>query len=85
MGVIMKWISNVGYVEKEFKGSWSGIYGYGYYAYIKDGLLTIGEERGREGGNLYTGEYNGEDTPYLKDIKKENIELYNSITEYFNK
>lgn len=80
----MEYIVNFGYVEKKFKGSWSGMYGYGYYAYIKDGLLTIGEDRGREGGNLYTGEYKGENTPWLKDIKEENEELYNNIVEYFS-
>jgi hypothetical protein len=46
--------------------------------------LTIGEERGREGGILYRGEYKGENTPYMNNIKEESPALYNSIVQYFN-
>ena len=77
------YIENVGYVEKVFRGSWSGEYGYGYYAFVKEGLLYIGEERGREGGNLYVGYYKGEETPFLRSVKEENEELYNDIVEYY--
>lgn len=71
--------------DKYFKGSFSQLYGYGYYAFVdNDGRLVIGEERGREGGELYRGEYKGEKTPWLSDIKKENVRLYNSIVKYFN-
>lgn len=38
-----------------FKGSASA--GYGYFAYIEDGQLVIGEDWGREGGILYKGPY----------------------------
>ena len=81
----MDYIENHGKVKKLFKGSWSGSYGYGYYAYVdSNGQFVIGEERGREGGELYRGEYKGEKTPWLNDIKKENVRLYNSIVKYFN-
>ena len=35
--------------DKYFEGSWNEDYGYGYYAFVdNNGLLVIGEERGRE-------------------------------------
>lgn len=78
----MDYIANVGYVDKKFEGSWSGIYETGYYAYFKDGLLTIGYESGREGGILYHGEYKGENTPFFGNLKAKNRVLYNSIVEW---
>lgn len=70
--------------DKYFKGSFSQLYGYGYYAFVdSNGQFVIGEERGREGGELYRGEYKGEKTPWLNDIKKENVRLYNSIVKHF--
>lgn len=73
----MEEIPNHGKVKKIFKGSH---FDYGYYAFIdRNGDFVIGEERGREGGELYRGVYKGENTPWLNDIKKENIKLYNSI------
>lgn len=58
----------------------------GFYAYIENDELVIGEDRWREGGELYRGEYKGKkQTPWLKAIKEENIELYNSITTYYGK
>lgn len=78
----MDYIANVGYVDKKFEGSWSGIYETGYYAYFKDGLLIIGYESGREGGDLYCGKYKGEATPFLTNIKMKNKILYNSIVEW---
>jgi len=63
--------------DKYFKGSFSQDYGYGYYAFVdNNGLLVIGEERGREGGELYRGEYKGEKTPWLNDIKEEYDIIY---------
>lgn len=56
---------------------------YGWYAYVEDHELVIGENHPREGGELYRGEYLGDSTPYLCDIKEENVKLYNSITKYF--
>ena len=80
----MEYIKNHGNVKKIFKGSWSQPYGYGYYAYIDNNDdFVIGEERGREGGELYRGEYKGEDTPWLKNIKFEEVTLYNNIVRYF--
>lgn len=69
-------------MEKTFAGS---CYNYGYYAFLKNDLLHIGEERGREGGILYQGEYKGEDTPYLYKVKSKNPKLYNSIVKHFEK
>lgn len=61
----------------------AGFKGIGYYALIKNDEFIIGEERVREGGILYRGEYKGADTPYINDIKNENLKLYNSIINYF--
>ena len=79
----MQYIANHGYVKKLFEGS---NFNCGYYAWIEENdELTIGEERGREGGILYCGEYKGFNTPYMIKIKKENIRLYNSIVSHFDK
>ena len=76
----MEEIINRGKVKKIFKGSH---FDYGYYAFVdRNGDFVIGEERGREGGELYRGVYKGENTPWMNDIKKENIKLYNSIVSY---
>lgn len=57
---------------------------FGFYAYINDDKkLVIGEERGREGGDLYIGEWKGMNTPYLQDIMKEDPILFNEILEFF--
>jgi hypothetical protein len=78
----MEYIVNHGNVKKLFAGS---NFKYGYYAFVdSNGQFVIGEERGREGGELYRGEYKAEKTPYMHDIKKENAKLYNSIVRYFN-
>ena len=66
-----------------FKGS-KGINDWGWFAYIEDGVLCIGESTPHEGGILYNGEYKGDKTPYLNEIKRDNIRLYNSIVKYFN-
>jgi hypothetical protein len=65
-----------------FKGS-QGINGWGWFGYVEDGLLFIGWNDPHEGGILYQGYYEGEKTPYLNEIKKDNIKLYNSIVKYF--
>lgn len=68
-------------VKKIFKGSH---FDFGYYAFIDtNGQFVIGDERGREGGELYRGNYKGENTPWLNSIKEENIKLYNNIVKYF--
>ena len=77
----MEYITNHGYVKKLFDGS---NFNCGYYAWIEEnGNLTIGEERGREGGILYRGNYQKEKTPFLKNIMHENITLYKSIVKHF--
>ena len=58
-------------------------FNFGWYAYVENGDFVIGEERGREGGILYRGEYKGDDTPWMNEIKRENIKLYNSIVKYY--
>lgn len=60
------------------------IFGYGWSAYLEDGILTINYEAPREGGTLYKGKYKGVETPYLNEIKKEDTILYNSIVKHFN-
>lgn len=63
-----------------FKGSASA--GYGYFAYIEEGQLVIGEDWGREGGILYRGQYRdaGE---YLARLHENAPKLYKSITQYY--
>lgn len=67
---------------KRFAGSINGNE-IGFYAYNENNKLVIGESRWHEGGVLYRGEYIGENTPYLNDIKKENVKLYNNIVRYY--
>lgn len=77
-------MSDINDVDEYFDGSFSQSYGYGFYAFVnKIGQLVIGEERGREGGHLYRGKYEGKDTSLMNKIKKESITLYNSIVKYF--
>lgn len=55
---------------------------YGYYAYIEDGLLVVGEDWPREGGTIYKGSYaNAFDV--LNTLRLEEPKLYDSITEYY--
>lgn len=56
---------------------------YGWFSYVEDCVLFIGKCSPHEGGLLYHGEFKGDDTPYLLEIKKEDIEQYNSIVKYF--
>lgn len=73
------------YMIRYFKGSVS-CDDIGYYAYIENDELVIGESRWREGGELYRGEYKGKkNTPWLTAIKSENLELYDNIVNYFGK
>lgn len=68
-------------ITHTFKGSKGGGR-YGYYAYIEDGLLVVGEDWPREGGTIYKGSYeNAFDVLAL--LKKKEPKLYNSITEYY--
>lgn len=55
---------------------------YGYYAYIEDGLLVVGEDWPREGGTIYKGSYaNAFDV--LNTLRLEEPKLYENITEYY--
>ena len=55
---------------------------YGYYAYIEDGLLVVGEDWPREGGTIYKGSYaNAFDV--LNTLRLEEPKLYDNITEYY--
>ena len=64
-----------------FKGSASA--GYGYFAYIEDGQLVIGEDWGREGGILYKGPYAHVDKHTMRLLENNAPKLYKSITEYY--
>lgn len=64
-----------------FKGSKGGGR-YGYYAYIEDGLLVVGEDWPREGGEIYRGSFvNAFDA--LEVLRKNEPKLFNSIMEYY--
>ena len=67
-----------------FKGSAST--GYGYFAYIEDGQLVIGEDWGREGGILYKGPFDCKDAEkHLATLRKNSPKLYESILRYYAK
>ena len=67
-----------------FKGSASA--GYGYFAYIEDGQLVIGEDWGREGGILYKGPFDCKDVDkHLAMLRKNSPKLYESILRYYAK
>ena len=64
-----------------FKGSASG---WGYFAYIEDGQLVIGEDWGREGGILYKGPYSCADVDkHMLMLSRKAPKLYNSIITYY--
>ena len=68
----------------KIKKRFNYISSYGYYAVIyEDGTLAIGVDWPREGGILWSGLYNGENTPYLQEVKKEERHVYNQIIKYF--
>ena len=55
---------------------------YGYYAYIEDGELIVGENWPREGGVVYRGTYRDAGKA-LADLKKNAESLYNQIVKYY--
>lgn len=55
---------------------------YGYYAYIEDGLLVVGEDWPREGGTIYKGSYSNA-FDVLNTLRLEEPKLYENITEYY--
>ena len=64
-----------------FKGS---NFSFGYYAFIEDGKLVIGEERGREGGIIYHGDYKDVSYQVMYNIYKDAPKLHRSILEYYS-
>lgn len=68
-------------ITHTFKGS-KGNNGYGYFAFIKDGELCIGESWPNEGGITYQGDYAGAYRA-LRPLEKEAPTLYKSITTYY--
>lgn len=68
-----------------FKGSASA--GYGYFAYIEDGQLVIGEDCGREGSSiLYKGPFDCRDADkHLAMLSRNAPKLYESILRYYPK
>lgn len=68
-------------VTRTFKGSASP--GWGYYAYIEDGELVVGESWPREGGDLFRGSYSCLPEHILEELNKQAPKLYKSITTYF--
>ena len=68
-------------ITHTFKGNKGGGR-YGYYAYIEDGLLVVGEDWPHEGGEIYRGSFvNAFDA--LEVLRKNEPKLFNSITEYY--
>ena len=64
-----------------FKGS-TDQYGYGYFAYVEDGQLVIGENWPRECRVVYRGAYRDAGKA-LADLKKNEESLYNHIVKYY--
>jgi hypothetical protein len=57
---------------------------WGWFSYLDDdGCLVIGDNWPHEGGELYHGEYMGDDTPYILSLKKDDVKQYNKIVKYF--
>lgn len=69
----------------QFKDS-RDFYGYGYFGYIENGQLVLGNEQPHEGGVYFRGSYteavaNG----HMNSLKTEDPVLYNDIEKYFIK
>lgn len=64
-----------------FKGS-KGLSSYGYFAYIENGELVIGENWPREGGETYRGSYANAERA-LRTLEKEAPVLYANIIRYY--
>jgi hypothetical protein len=63
-----------------FKSSLKG--GYGYYAFIENDELVIGESWPHEGGETYRDSF-ANATRALRNIEKEAPRLYNDIMKYY--
>lgn len=57
-------------------------YGYGYYGYIEDNQLVLGETWPHEGGETYRGTYTGAEHQ-LEKLKLKARQLYDDIEKYF--
>lgn len=68
-------------ITRHFKGS-TDSYGYGYFGYIEDGQLVLGENWPREGGVTYRGPYEHAGRA-LEELMTKAPKLYNSITKYY--
>lgn len=68
-------------ITRHFKGS-TDSYGYGYFGYIEDGQLVLGENWPREGGITYRGTYKDAEHDLMK-LKERAPRLYNSIKSYY--
>ena len=56
---------------------------FGWYSYIENGVFVIGRIHATYGGDCYRGEYKGDDTPYIDEVKKNYPRMYNKIVKYF--
>ncbi len=66
-----------------FKGS---NFDFGYYAFIENDKLVIGEERGREGGILFSGTYEeAKKQGWINRLWRECSKLSYAIDEYYSK
>jgi hypothetical protein len=68
-------------ITHTFAGSRAGR-DYGYYAFIENDELVIGEDWPHEGGEVYRGTFFNAGRA-LRNLEKENIRLYNSICKYY--
>lgn len=68
-------------ITRHFKGS-TDSYGYGYFGYIEDGQLVIGENWPREGSVTYRGPY-ATAGHELAELMTKAPKLYSSITKYY--
>ena len=66
-------------ITHTFAGSRAN-HGYGYYAFIENGELVIGEDWPHEGGEVYRGTFFNAGRA-MKNLEKENIRLFNSINK----
>jgi len=69
-------------ITHTFAGSRAGR-NYGYYAFIENGELVIGEDWPHEGGEVYRGTFFNAGRA-LRTLEKENVRLYNSICKYYD-
>ncbi len=68
-------------ISRHFKGS-TDSYGFGYFGYIEDGQLVLGENWPREGGVTYRGTYR-DAASVLAKLRDTAPKLYNSIVKYY--